>query len=260
MFYASRLRFGQTPLTRSLLWFLSSLLLTSAIAVIPWQPAVAAINQATVVEILDGNQVYIQNKQAKKKDIARRQQQVRTGGSRTELKFDNGAIGRLGKNSQLIVGSQCFQVQRGQILVNGAANGCTKSRRLSVRGTTYTVEVGDNDQSQITVLEGEVAVAPLESADIDTPDQTAPEATQPEVVLKAGQRLSITPEGVVGKVIQLSRADFEQLLMGELFKGFSTEIPGMSKVKSAFQRLYPGAVFPNLPSIPTPSIPIRLPF
>ncbi len=248
-----------------LAWFFTGFLLISAIATIPWEPATAAVNQATVMEILDGNQVYIQDRPAKKQDIARRQQQIRTGASRTELRFDNGAVGRLGKNSQLIVGSQCFQVQRGQILVNGAVDGCTKSRRLSVRGTTYLVDVDEEEQTQITVLEGEVAVTPVTTTEIDadvdsTPrPQPMPESSADEVVITAGQRIAITPQGVLGQVIPLSRQEFERLLLGELFNGFSQQIPGINKVRSAFQGLYPGVPFPT-PRIPRPSLPIRLPF
>ncbi len=218
------------------------------------------------MEILDGNQVYIQDRPAKKQDVARRQQQIRTGASRTELQFDNGAIGRLGKNSQIIVGSQCFQVQRGQILVNGAVDGCTKSRRLSVRGTTYLVEVDEEEQTQVTVLEGEVVVTAATPTEIEKTDMDSVPKPQPlpqssaeeEVVLTAGQRVAITPRGVLGRVIPLSQQEFERLLLGELLNGFSQQIPGINKVRSAFQGLYPGVPFPT-PRIPRPSLPIRLP-
>jgi hypothetical protein len=52
-------------------------------------PASAQSTQATVQEILDGNQVFIQNRQASLNDVAKQQQQVRTGNSRTALLFNS---------------------------------------------------------------------------------------------------------------------------------------------------------------------------
>ncbi|MFN7858341.1 MAG: hypothetical protein ACK5P2_01210, partial [Pseudanabaena sp.] len=79
-------------------------------------PVSAQSTQATVQEILDGNQVFIQNQQAYVNDVARANQQVRTGNSRTALLFNTGAVARLSANSVLSIG-QCAQLSRGTILV-----------------------------------------------------------------------------------------------------------------------------------------------
>jgi hypothetical protein len=236
--------------------FLSGILLCAGLVALTQEPAQSAIKLATIVEVLDGNQVFIQNKPAQAKDIAQKDQQVRTGDSRTQLVFDNGAIGRLGKNAQLIVGSQCFQVQKGQILINGAVDGCTKSRRLSVRGTTYTVEVNDQDQATVTVLEGEVTVSPMESSTGKNPSSPKPTSTNsPEVALAEGEQVAVAPEGTLGQVVKVPREEFERLLKGDLFNGFATQIPGISKVQESFQRLFPGVPFPirlGIPGLPIP--------
>ncbi|WP_338430117.1 FecR family protein [Synechococcus elongatus] len=120
-------------------------------------PAIAA-EQATIVEILDGNQVFINNRQVPINSRASRNQLVRTGDSRTQLRFSDQAIGRLGQQSVIKIGSRCFQISRGQILISGPQDGCTKSARLSVRGTNYVVEVTADGATNISVLEGQVAV------------------------------------------------------------------------------------------------------
>jgi len=121
------------------------------------EPVSAQSTQAIVQEILDGNQVFIQNQQASVNDVARAQQQVRTGNSRTALLFNTGAVARLSANSVLRIG-QCAQLSRGTILVNGAINACSSGITTGVRGTTYLLEVDDSGNQQVKVLEGEVTV------------------------------------------------------------------------------------------------------
>lgn len=172
-------------------------------------PSVAQqINQATVREILDSNQVFIQNSRAQLNSVARLGQQVRTGQARAGLRFNTGAVGRLGYNSTLTVGRQCFRLQRGQIVVGGAASGCTGSVRAGVRGTIYTLEVEETEQGQITVLQGEVAVTELNKPNPRT------------VLLRQGQRLRINLGGIFGDIQQLTQEQIQSLLQGQLFQGF----------------------------------------
>ncbi|MCS6813810.1 MAG: hypothetical protein NZ772_09610 [Cyanobacteria bacterium] len=89
--------------------------------------AQSGANLATISEILDGNQVFIQSRQAKVNDQARRGQKVMTRDARAAILFNNGAVGRLGKNSVLTVGDRCAQIRRGQILVSGPASSCSSS-------------------------------------------------------------------------------------------------------------------------------------
>lgn len=295
-------------------------------------PASAQATQATVQEILDGNQVFIQNQRASLNDVARQQQQVRTGNSRTALLFNTGAVARLSANSVLNIG-QCARLTRGTILINGAVNACSSGITTGVRGTTYLLEVDESGNQQVKVLEGEVVVkrnaTPLTDEDDgstpstkpttkpnqnpntssssttqkgkqfavpsggnrqlpDNPQNSRPVApltpspvngkpilkvdpsAQPtkqpeEVVLKAGEKVEFDNGGALGIIQKLSENEFVNLLKGNLFEGFTNQIPGIDKVRAVFDGLFPGVNFPiSLPSIPTPSIPIpslpRFPF
>jgi len=246
-------------------------------------PGQAQIRQAKVREILDGPQVYIQEKQAQVNDLADRGQKVRTGESRTELGFDNNAVMRLSKNSLLVVG-KCVLLQKGTLLINGAVNGCTSNIVAGVRGTTYLLEVDDTGKQQVRVLEGEVTIARQDVPEVSSVKQLGsssssnnssksdpapalpkPPTTAPqEVTLKSGQEVEVSPKGDLGIIQNISQQDFEALLTGNLFTGFSVQIPAIDKVQQEFSRLFPGVPFPiqlpniNLPSIP--GLPFRLPF
>jgi hypothetical protein len=229
--------------------------------------AQAAVNRAEITQILDGSDVFIQNKLAKVKDSANKGQRVRTEKARAQLTFNTGAVGRLAPNSVLTVG-QCARLQKGTLLVNGAMNGCTSRVVAGVRGTTYLLEVADNGQANIKVLEGEVRVAqntqPAEAEVSTDPGSNGKQLDgSDDVVLRDGEQVSISPTGIVGAIAKLSQEEFSRLLRGGLFEGFSTQLPGMGKVQASFQRLFPGVPFPiSAPSlpIPTPSIPVRIPF
>ncbi|MDX2253906.1 MAG: FecR family protein [Pseudanabaenaceae cyanobacterium bins.39] len=139
-------------------------------------PASAQSTQAKVQEILDGNQVFIQNKRANINDVATQRQQVRTGASRASLQFNTGAVARLSSNSVLNIG-QCARLRRGTILINGAVNACSASITTGVRGTTYLLEVDESGNQQVKVLEGEVIVkrnAQPINDDSDITDAIAP--------------------------------------------------------------------------------------
>ena len=102
----------------------------------PWLVAplpARAAETATVQEILDGNQLYIDQKQAKVNARASAPQLVSTKDSRGQLLFSGGAAGRLNRFSLLKLGSSCFLMEKGQILVSGKQNGCTRSARMDSR-------------------------------------------------------------------------------------------------------------------------------
>jgi hypothetical protein len=121
------------------------------------QAQAQAVSAATITEIVDSNQVYIQNRVAQVNSVARQRQQVQTRSARASLRFDTGAIARLAHNSSMVVG-QCAQLSRGTLLVNGSLNGCSTSTVAGVRGTIYTIEVTEADETIIQVFEGEVVV------------------------------------------------------------------------------------------------------
>lgn len=325
----------------------------SALAIAVPTPIFAQTTQATVQEILDGNQVFIQNRRAAVKDVAKQQQQVRTGNSRTSLLFNSGAVARLSPNSVLNIG-QCARLRRGSILVNGAVNACSASITTGVRGTTYLLEVDDAGGQQVKVLEGEVTVTrnpepikdEVEDLPAETPAQpasTKPDSTKPDsikpdsikpsqaptgkpkqsndsstssptnfpssgnnpinprqpeplkvdsvnnqpvlriegettpnpnsqktpqpntVILKAGEKVEVKEDGILGVIQQIAENEFVGLLNGSLFNGFTDQLPGIDKLRSSFNNLFPGVDFPiSIPNIPTPSLPVpslpRFPF
>lgn len=287
---------------KRLAFFLTGLCFASLVAP-QISPVSAQATQATVQEILDGNQVFIQNKQAALRDVARKQQLVRTGNSRTALLFNTGAVARLSKNAVLKIGD-CARLSRGTVLINGAVNACSASITTGVRGTTYILEIDEAGNQEVKVLEGTVvvkrnAVPTFEEEDLDIDDNeldddidlslpilpldpksptspsTAPKGKglddnlrsdqnldtetqkQDEVVLQAGEKVEVDRQGEVGIIEKLTADEFVNLLQGNLFQGFSNQIPGIDNVRSAFSNLFPNVNFPiSIPNIPTPSIPI----
>ena len=112
-----------------LAWLLALLVLMA----LPSQAA----ETATVQEILDGNQLFIDRKQAREQDKAKAPQQLSTGDSRGQIGFNSGAVGRMNRFSEMKLGQGCFLLEKGQVLISGRQAGCTRSARLSPRGTNY---------------------------------------------------------------------------------------------------------------------------
>ena len=212
-----------------------------------------AQQSATVQEILDGDQLYVNQQQVRVKARATSPQVVSTGDSRGQLVFGSGAAGRLNRFSLLRLASTCFLMEKGQLLVSGPQNGCTRSARLSVRGTNYVVAVGDDGSSELTVLEGQVEVEPLKDGQ--------PSGEQATTV-EAGQQLTISPAGVIETVLQLSAGDYSNILNGPLFTGFSSAMPGFAALERYIQTALPDLPLPPLPggtSVPGPSDLLQIP-
>jgi hypothetical protein len=254
---------------RLLLWFLCGVCIF--VVLHGYLPATQAaqIQQAKVTQVLDSNQVYIQNRQAKVNDRAKQGERVRTGRARAQLSFNTGAVARLAYNSVLTVG-QCAQLKQGTLLVSGVVSGCTPSVVAGVRGTTYVLEVNEAGQTQVKVLEGKVAVRRNSAANLKfllSQGKSGKQNLSGEVLLSTGEKLSVSPTGVFGTIEQLTQLDFITLLTGSLFKDFKTPIPGIDKVRQSFEQLFPGVPFPvdlvpnlpGIPNIPVPRIP-GLPF
>jgi ferric-dicitrate binding protein FerR (iron transport regulator) len=214
-----------------------------------WAGAAQSAETAMVQDILDGKELYIETALARVGQTARAPQQLKTGSSRGQLLFNSGAVGRLNTFSQVRLGSGCFLVDRGQVLVSGRQNGCTRSARLSVRGTNYLVDVNEDGAAEISVLEGRVEVEPLQDG--------APSGV-PSTLLEAGQRLRLSPAGAVLALLNLEVGDYERILLGPLFRDFPMPLPGLEDLRGHLNRRFPGVSFP-LPSgalsIPQPSLP-----
>ncbi|MEB3321698.1 MAG: iron dicitrate transport regulator FecR, partial [Synechococcaceae cyanobacterium] len=116
---------------------------------------------ATVREILDGDELFIEARRARPNEMARSPERVSTGASRGQLLFAQGAAGRLNRFSQLRLGTTCFVLSRGQILVSGRQDGCTPTARLKVTGTTYVLAVTGRGEAEVLVLEGVLRREPI---------------------------------------------------------------------------------------------------
>ncbi|MBD2323309.1 MULTISPECIES: FecR domain-containing protein [Desertifilum] len=193
-----------------------------------------SVTQATITQIV-GNQVFIRAQPARIRDIARTGEQVRTTQARTQLTFNTGALGRLGPNSALTVGQQCFQIQQGEILVSGAANGCSSTVRAGVRGTTYYMDINEQGDTHVRVLEGEVEVSPMTQR-----------RTQP-VRLAQGQGIIVQRDGRFSPVRQMPQTSYDEILTGPLVEGFDADLPNLARLRQAYETLFPGAVFPLAP-------------
>ncbi len=205
------------------------------------RPLAAQQSQTAVVqEILDGKELFIDREQARVRQQARSPQLISTGRSRGQLAFDGGAVGRLNRQSQLRLGSTCFLLDKGQVLVSGKQGGCTRSARLSVRGTNYVLEVTEAGDTEISVLEGEVEVEAGQEGE-------AVSATPP-TTLQAGQRLRISPQGVVLALLALSSGDYTRIITGPLFEGFRLPLPAQAALESYLRS--------NLPAVPIPALPV----
>ncbi len=221
---------------------LSALMLAVlSLAVLPAGSARAG-ESATVREILDGNELFIDQRQARVKDKASAPQEVSTRNSRGQLSFDSGAAGRLNRFSQLRLGSGCFLLSKGQVLVSGKQSGCTRSSRLSVRGTNYLLEVDEKGGSDLRVLEGTVVVEPLQDGQ---PTGQAP------TTVNAGERLRLSPVGVVLELLKLTSGDYNAILQGPLFEGFNVPLPAFGSLESYIRSSVPGVSIPAAPSVPS---------
>lgn len=215
-------------------------------------PRALAAETAVVQEILDGKELFIDQRQARVKEKAKTPQQLATRNSRGQILFDGGAVGRLNRFSQLRLGSSCFLVDRGQVLVSGKQSGCTRSARLSVRGTNYVVEVNDKGESEISVLEGSVEVEPLKDGQ---------PSGEPPSLLEAGQKLRLSPLGLVLGLLKLESGDYQRILEGPLFQGYRMPLPGLEALRSHLESRFPGLNLPipagvlPQPSLPLPSTP-----
>lgn len=238
---------------RVVLGLLIGLLIAFVIGV--WQaPSLALISEATITEIVDGDQVFIEAIPAKVADVALLQQEVRTEESRVSLLFDNGAGGRLGQNSSVVVG-QCVEVQEGYLLVSGPADGCLSGFSIGVQGTIYVLgkdNTNPEENGNIKVLEGTLFVKKNE--------------TDEPVEVTEGKKVSILANNTLGEVLNISAEEFRDILLGELFDGFQIPVTPEGALRSVCLRLF-GRVFNctssgvPVPRVSTPSIPRpRLPF
>jgi hypothetical protein len=118
----------------------------------------APFKQAQIKNIIQGKEVFINNSPAKINQLATNGQTLSTGSSRTELLFDQSAIGLLGRSSTITLGPSCYRLHSGKILINGGQSACLGSKLIGIRGTTYVVSAMADDTYTISVLHGEAVI------------------------------------------------------------------------------------------------------
>ncbi len=205
--------------------------------------SVASPGSAAVVqEILDGPELFIERRQAHVQDRAFTPELVRTQKSRGQLGFGGGAAGRLNRFTQLRLGSTCFLLSSGQILVSGPQSGCTRSSRLSTRGTNYLITLLESGEQEVAVLEGALELQRLVDG---RPLDAAP------ILVAGGNRVGLSSQGDVLWQRPLTAADYAAILRGPLFQGFTAPLPGMAALEAFVQRRFPGVIATS--SSPAPS-------
>ena len=121
-------------------------------------------DKAKITKIVDGDAVFIDQLKATVGETAPSGATLRTAESRASLLFDPTAIGLMGRNTVIQLGSQCFRGEQGSILVNGKLIACLgtdsigRTKLAGSRGTTYVLQANDDASTSIYVLAGEVVV------------------------------------------------------------------------------------------------------
>ncbi|MEQ9485834.1 hypothetical protein [Coleofasciculus sp. F4-SAH-05] len=207
-------KYYKPPKSPHLLRFVSSLCLILVFG-LQQTPAVAQVTQAKVVEILGGNHVYIQNQPVQINAIATLGQTITTKQARVNLQFNNDAGVRLGQNSAITVGSRCARVRNGKALVYGI-QGCVNSIVATTRGTVYLMELNEMGQGQIKVISGAIELRKRYSF-----------LSSESVGVNRGEKIDIHSDGDLAESRCFSREEIEQIIQGELFEGFQTEISGL---------------------------------
>jgi hypothetical protein len=186
---------------------------------------------ARVQEILDGNELYVDKKQAKVNQLTYRPELISTKQSRGSLAFSTGAQARISKNSQLRLGADCAQLTQGQMLISGKQNTCIGSVKMSVRGTHYLVEVMEDGSTEVAVLDGQMSFGPSGSGSVLR--EGSPKFAQREV-------LRFAPDGELLSRRCMVAADYQRYLAGDLIKGFFFPLPMVQKLVSSLSLNVPG--------------------
>lgn len=206
------------------------------LALPPAAASQATALSATVQEILDGPDLFIDRQRAGVKDVAREPQDVSTRDTRAQLLFSGGAAGRMPRRSLLRLGSDCLRLERGQVLISGRQGGCTRSARPSVRGTNYVLEVFENGDTAVTSLEGRLEVELLRDGEPSGPEPRS---------LTSGQCLRwFAGPGLVTQ-IALTPDDYRAILRGPLFEGFRSPLPELAALEAHLRENVPGVELPQ---------------
>jgi hypothetical protein len=192
--------------------------------------------RATVMEILDRPELFIDRRRAKVKDTAQQPQSLRTLQSRVQLAFDNGAGGRMINGSTLRLGD-CLFIGKGSVLVSGPMCACSRSVRVCSKTTNYILEAMDDGDANIISLEG--------SLDVQVQDDDLL-ASKPSIAVNSGQRLRFYQAQGFTPPVDLTPEDYRGIFEGPLFKGFREQLPYQRALEEYLQAQVPGVTLPVL--------------
>ncbi|MBD2328186.1 hypothetical protein [Alkalinema sp. FACHB-956] len=181
--------------------------------------------RATIREILDSRQVYIQNRQARENDVSTEGQTVRTASARTGLSFNARGGLRLGQRSALTVGSQCVRLIQGQVMIGGSVgrNGCVGRIEVRPYGTVYVMQLDEQNRAQVAVLEGRVEVFNSDDPEVKVSvaaNQVVTTDSDGNFVIGTDAKPTVTP---------LSQAQI-QTITTSLVQGFQVPLPDLDRV------------------------------
>ena len=192
-------------------------------------------SKATVREILDRQELFINRRRAKVKDTAQQPDSLRTLQCRAQLGFADGTGGRMIKASTIRLG-ECLFISQGSVLISGPMCACSSSLRVCSKNTNYILEVMDDGDAAVTSLEGTLDVQPLDSSNTSSTTAT---------IVNSGQRLRFYQEQGFTTIVELTADDYARIINGPLFKGFRERLPNQGALEDYLQEHVPEVSLPK---------------
>jgi hypothetical protein len=192
-------------------------------------------SQATVREILDRPELFIDRRRAQVKDVAQQPESLKTLQCRAQLAFTNGAGGRMIKGSTIRLGD-CLFISQGSVLVSGPMCACSRSVKVCSKNTNYILEVLEDCDAAVTSLEGTLEVQPLD------PDLSA---SKPATVVNSGQRWRFYQGPGFTTIVDLTPEDYQRIIEGPHFRGFRERLPSQGALEDYLQTHVPGVTLPK---------------
>jgi hypothetical protein len=192
-------------------------------------------SKATVREILDRQELFINRRRAKVKDTAQQPESLRTLQCRAQLAFADGAGGRMIKGSTIRLG-ECLFISQGSVLISGPMCACSNSLRVCSKNTNYILEVMDNGDAAVTSLEGTLDVQPLDNSSTSSMAAT---------IVNSGQRLRLYQDQSFTTIVELTADDYARIIDGPLFRGFRERLPNQGALEDYLQEHVPEVSLPK---------------
>jgi hypothetical protein len=192
------------------------------------------ITEATISEITQGNELQIQNRPTSLGDVLRTSQQIRTGESLSQIRFNNWAIARLDRNSAVTLAPCGADVELGRVLFNGPTSACASHLAALANAGTYIMEVDRKGNENIDVLEGDVEVVNNWNGQAN------------RMIVKSGETFESSASNPLGLVRPLNMREFDDILASDLFNSYRSSLPSYSldRIETTYKRQFPNTRFP----------------